>query len=168
MVHRGRHTAAIDGDFVVFLIGMRVNRLWKPHKWLPVFLAMPQMLLWLARHPQAGLLGWTVAWIKGPAFVQYWRSFEQLEQFARAAGEPHLPAWRRFNRAVRASGDVGIWHETYKVRAGEHEVIYANMPRMGLAAAGDHVPVGATSQSSAQRIGADEPSEPALPPYANP
>ena len=27
-----RVTAQIEGDFVVFLIGMRINKLWKPHK----------------------------------------------------------------------------------------------------------------------------------------
>ena len=39
-----RMTAEIEGDFVVFLIGMRINKPWKIHKWLPVFLAMPKML----------------------------------------------------------------------------------------------------------------------------
>ena len=29
-VHKGRRVAHIDGDFVVFLIGMRINRPWKP------------------------------------------------------------------------------------------------------------------------------------------
>lgn len=65
--------------------------------------------------PETGLLAWHNAWIKGPSVVQYWRSFEDLDRFARATDEPHLPAWKTFNKAVRASGDVGIWHETYKV-----------------------------------------------------
>jgi hypothetical protein len=69
-------------DFVVFLIGMRLNRPWKVHKWLPIFTAMPRMLRWLDQHPKA-LLKWHNAWINGPAVVQYWRSFEQLERFAR-------------------------------------------------------------------------------------
>jgi len=51
----GRYTGTIEGDFVVFLIGMRVNKPWKVHR------------------------------------------------------------WRRFNRLVRGSGDVGIWHEAYRV-----------------------------------------------------
>jgi hypothetical protein len=169
VVHRGRYTASIDGDFVVLLIGMRVNRPWKPHKWLPVLVAMPRMLRWLRKHPEAGLLGFGLAWINGPAVVQYWRSFEALDRFARAEGEPHLPAWRRFNRAVRASGDVGIWHETYRVRAGEHEAVYANMPRIGLAAAGRHLGVQASSQTAARRIGSDgAAAEPAVAPYENP
>ena len=39
-----RVTAEIEGDFVIFLIGMRINKLWKVHKWLPVFRAMPRMI----------------------------------------------------------------------------------------------------------------------------
>ena len=79
-----------------------------------------------------------------------------------------MPAWKRFNQAVRASGDVGIWHETYKLRAADYECIYGNMPRVGLAAAGVHVPVGSTGQSAARRIGAVDVDQPALTPYANP
>ena len=167
-VYRGRYTAEMPEDFVVFLIGMRLNRPWKLHKWLPVFSAMPRMLRWLARHPQSGLLSWQTAWISGPAVVQYWRSFEQLNHFARAADQPHLPVWKWFNHAIRGSGDVGIWHETYKVRAGEYECISVNMPRVGLDAAGVHVPVGSTGQSAARRIGATQVDEPALTPYPNP
>ena len=167
-VNRGRYTAQIADDFVVFLIGMRVNRPWKLHKWLPVFIAMPRMLRWLDQHPEAGLLGWHNAWIKGPAIVQYWRSFEDLDHFARAQDEPHFPAWKKFNQAIRASGDVGIWHETYKVRAGDYESIYGNMPRIGLGAAAEYMAVGSTGQSAGKRIGAAEVDQPALAPYANP
>ena len=52
-----RMTAEIEGDFVVFLIGMRINKPWKLHKWLPVFLAMPKMLTELRKHPESGFLG---------------------------------------------------------------------------------------------------------------
>ena len=34
----------IEGDFVVFLIGLRINKPWMLHKWLPVFRAMPRMI----------------------------------------------------------------------------------------------------------------------------
>jgi hypothetical protein len=49
-----RVTANIEGDFVVFLIGMRINKLWKLHKWLPGFLAMPRMIRELERRPESG------------------------------------------------------------------------------------------------------------------
>jgi len=34
-----RVAATIGGDFVAFLIGVRINKPWKINKWLPVFLA---------------------------------------------------------------------------------------------------------------------------------
>ena len=164
-VHPGRFTARAEGDFVVFLIGMRFNKPWKVQKWLPVATAMPRMLRVLAQHPELGCLG-TQQWFgRTTILVQYWRSFEDLDRFARDKDLPHLEPWRRFNRAVRDSGDVGVWHETFKVRAGEYEAVYANMPAFGLAAATGHVPVAAVGQTSAARIGVPDPSEPAVEPY---
>jgi hypothetical protein len=155
-VRTGRWAASHDGEFVVFLIGMRINRPWKVHKWLPVFIAMPRMLMWLGDHPQAGLLHYelTVKSPLSPLVVQYWRSFEDLEQFARSPDAPHLEAWKRFNAAVRDSGDVGIWHETYRVAKGASESMFGNMPPSGLGVAGNLVPVGSTATTAAQRIGA--------------
>ena len=152
-VHPGRYTAEIDGDFVVFVIGMRLNKLWKVHRWGPVFMAMPPMLRELDRHPDKGLLGVRTMWFgRTITLLQYWRSFEQLEHFSRAADDPHLAAWRRFNRRVGANGDVGIYHETFKVPAGGYECVYGNMPIVGLAAAGRHVPVGRRTDTARQRI----------------
>ena len=168
-VVRGRFTAEHDDDFVVFLIGMRINRPWKLHKWLPVVAAMPRMLRELERHPEKGLLGYSQALVNGgPAVVQYWRSFEHLDRFARNRDDPHLPAWRRFNAAVGASGDVGIWHETFRVRAGEYEAVYGNMPVIGLASATTHRPTATRGQTAARRIGTAVTDEPAVPFYDNP
>ena len=164
-----RLTAEIEGDFVVFLIGMRLNRPWKVHQWLPVFTGMQRMLRELGRHPQQGLLrAYTGLLFGGPAVVQYWRSFEHLERFARDPANLHLPAWRWFNRAVKASGDVGIWHETYLVSAGRYEAIYGNMPRIGLAAAAGHVPIARRRQSAAHRVGVSVADEVPVPVYPNP
>ena len=112
-----RMTAEIEGDFVVFLIGMRINKPWKIHKWLPVFMAMPPHAEGARAASRERLsrltLGLTV-------IVQYWRSFEHLEAYARSQDKQHWPAWVAFNKSLGGSrGDVGIWHETYKVRAGE-------------------------------------------------
>jgi hypothetical protein len=150
---RGRYVADIEGDFVVFLIGMRLNKPWKLHRWLPVYRAMGRMLSGLEEQPDRGLLGWRLALIGGPAVVQYWRSFAHLERFARDPGDLHVATWQRWNRTVRDSGDVGIWHETYQVRAGEYEAIYGNMPRVGLAAAGEHLPIGRKGLSAGRRLG---------------
>ena len=36
-VIKGRQTATVDDDVVVFLIGMRFNRILRPRTWLPAF-----------------------------------------------------------------------------------------------------------------------------------
>lgn len=152
-VQDGRYTAEIDGDFVVFTVGMRINRLWKLHQWVPVFRAMRPMMVSLARHPAKGLLG-SRATLSGRtvALVQYWRSFEDLERFARDPDDEHLAAWRRFNRVIGSNGDVGIFHETFRVQAGAFECLYGNMPRYGLAAAGRSVKIGERTDTARQRI----------------
>src|SRR4051812_4574514 len=152
-IFQGRHTATLDGDFVVFLIGMRLNRPWRVRH-LPWFMStMPRMLKELDADPDAGLLGYERALMFGGfAVVEYWRSFEHLERYARNADAAHLPAWKEFNKRIRDSGDIGIWHETYKVRAGDYEAIYGNMPRVGLGAFAQHEPLGSTS-TAARRAG---------------
>jgi hypothetical protein len=51
---------------------------------------------------------------------------------------------------------VGVFHETYRVRAGDYEAIYVNMPRVGLGAAGELDPVGSASRAR-DRIGSATP-----------
>jgi Domain of unknown function (DUF4188) len=160
-IRAGRWAASYDGELVVFLIGMRINRPLKVRQWWPVITAMPRMLKWLDQHPQAGLLHYEQA-LKSPLspmVVQYWRSFEDLERFARAPEAPHLDAWKHYNAKVRSSGDVGIWHETYRVAPGASESLFGNMPARGLGAAGDLAPIGSTAATAAKRIGAREVDE---------
>ncbi len=166
-IHKGRFTAdlsAAGDEVVVFLIGMRINKPWKVSAWWPVFTAMPRMLRYLEQHPQKGLLGYRQSLIPAPTIVQYWRSFDDLERFARDADDPHLEPWRRFNRKVGSSGDVGIWHETYRVSTSDIETIYGNMPPTGLAAAVGLAPIRRGKDSAAARIGVRE-DDPKLPPY---
>ncbi len=56
MIHRERLSARLDGDFVVFLIGMRINNPLMVHKWLPVARSMPRMLKELYRQPDLGFI----------------------------------------------------------------------------------------------------------------
>jgi hypothetical protein len=122
------------------------------------------MLNYLAEHPEKGLLGFQQAVIP-PLLGQYWRSFDDLEAFARNRDDPHLEPWREFNREVGASGDVGIWHETYRVQTANIETIYNNMPPHGLGAVAGLVPVGRGRDSAAVRMGVRTKDEPALPAY---
>ena len=127
-IHAGRWTAALDGPYVVFIIGMRFNKPWKVHRCLPVFLAMPKMIGELEARPELGFLGAQTWFSRTTLMVQYWRSFDALEAYAKARDASHLPAWAAFNRVVGANGDVGIYHETYCIERGTYENIYANMP----------------------------------------
>ena len=143
--------AEIDGDFVVFLIGARPNRklqLLQTFRDLGGRRGMKHMLDYLVEHPEKGLLGYEMGF---PTIVQYWRSFDQLEAFAKNADDPHLGPWRNYWRRVGKSGRTGIWHETFLVRAGEYEAIYGNMPAHGLGKAGRLVPI-AEATSARDRL----------------
>ncbi len=147
-----RMTVHLEGDFVVFLIGMRINRLWKIHKWLPVASAMPKMLKELSQKPESGFLGFQILGGIPPVTLQYWKSFEHLEAYAKDRNSQHYPAWKDFNNKIKSNGHVGIWHETYKVKAGEYECVYNNMPKFGLGKIGDLVPAIGKREFAAQRI----------------
>ncbi len=150
----GRFTAKFDGSFVVFMIGMRINRLLQFSKWIPVAKAMPPMIAELKRHPEMGLLHVEqMFYWRGVVTVQYWRSFDLLHAYAHRRESNHLPAWAEFNRRIGGNGSVGIWHETYLVERGNYECIYVNMPRFGFGAATDHVPVSGRLESARQRVG---------------
>lgn len=153
-IHPRRMTARLEGSFCVFLIGMRINRLWKVHRWLPVARAMPRMLEELRRHPELGLLG-AHQWFGGRTVMvqQYWRSFEHLTAYARRPDLTHLPAWGEFRKRVGDSGDVGIFHETYRVEDGRYEVIYHGMPPFGLGAVGELTEIGNRHETAANRMG---------------
>ena len=149
-IHNQRMTAEMDGEFVVFLIGMRINKPWKIHKWLPVFLGMLRMMRELSAHPELGCLGHTLAL---GFVVQYWRSFAHLEAYAHNKDQLHLPAWSAFQRQTSSNGDVGIWHETYCIAPGHYETFYNNMPAFGLGKVGRVVP--ATGQRERARARRD-------------
>ncbi len=146
-----RMAAHLDGEFVVFLIGMRINKPWKIHKWLPVLLAMPRMIRELERDSESGFLGHNG--IGGKVIVQYWRSFDHLEAYARAHDKAHWPAWVDFNKRVGAArGDVGIWHETYCIKPGQYEAIYSGMPPFGLGRVGELSPASGAKKDARERL----------------
>lgn len=149
----GRYTAQSSEPFVVFLIGMRINRLLALRSWMRVAAAMSPMIAELKRDPALGLLHaqFFLYW-RGVCLVQYWRSFHHLHAYAHARDAAHLPAWAEFNRRVGGNGAVGIWHETYTVEPGNYECIYANMPRFGLAQAARHLPVAGRLETARSRI----------------
>jgi hypothetical protein len=147
-----RMCAEVNGEVVVFLIGMRFNKLWKIHKWLPVFLAMPKMIRELEGKPELGFLGYHLWLGRTVCMLQYWRSVDQLNAYAKSRSNAHLPAWAAFNRAIGKGGDVGVWHETYRTREGDYETVYVNMPRFGLAKATNAVSASGRRESASGRM----------------
>jgi Domain of unknown function (DUF4188) len=148
-----RTTAVVDGEFVVFLVGLRVNKVWRPDRWLGAILAGRAMDRALRADPASGMLDSRLVLTgRGPMFIQIWRDSAALQRFAHAPDELHQAAWKKFYRQVGRSGEVGLWHETYQVGQGKYEAMYANMPRYGLAAAGESAPIGPRGASARERM----------------
>jgi hypothetical protein len=145
---QGLWTARLEGDFVIFIIGTRPDPMHPLRWWNDIggMRGMLHMLKYLSDHPEKGMLGYHFF---GLTIVQYWRSFEHLEAFAADRDDPHASAMRTYWKRVGTSTRSGIWHETFLVRAGEYEAIYANMPPHGLGKVAELVPQ--TEDSSARR-----------------
>jgi hypothetical protein len=149
-----RYTARMDRPVVLFLIGMRVNRLRALRSWTSVAAAMTKMLRELDGNPASGIL-WHRTYVSPPIVMvhQYWESFEKLLDYAHDRQGNHFPAWGEFNRRIGyANGAVGIWHETYLVEPGKCECIYGNMPVFGLAAATARVPAEGRLAAAKDRL----------------
>jgi len=155
-IYRGRYTALTDKPYVVFLVGMRINQLWAVHRWIPVFMAMSKMLVELQKNTSKGLLSAQTRFSWREIMVQsYWRSYDELEHYARALNTVHLPAWKRFNKKTGSGGDVGIWHETYLIDPDHYENIYVNMPVSGFAKSqtSDFIAATGKNETSRKRLG---------------
>jgi hypothetical protein len=78
--------------------------------------------------------------------LQYWRSFDELEAWSRRA--PHSEWWRSAVERMRTRQDLGVYHETFLVKAVEIESIYLDCRPTGLAAFGSlGEPVGPMTTS---------------------
>jgi len=152
-INKNKMTVEVEGEFVVFLIGMRINTLWKIHRWLPVYRAMGRMIRELKQKPELGFISSEYWFGRTTLMVQYWKSLDHLLSYAQNNDASHVPAWLNFNDKIRKSGDVGIWHETYVSQKGSYECVYTNMPRFGLARAGEYVPAKNKYHSARGRLG---------------
>jgi len=151
----GRYTGKAPADATaLFMLGMRANTLAGLARTVPVAAAMGRMLGHLSQHPDAGLLSHHNWFGRTTILVSYWRSAADVQRFASDPAAPHAAVWQKFNRQIKANAGVGIWHELYTVHPGDFEGIYSNMPAFGMAAAGEHVPVGDGWRTSKQRMAA--------------
>ncbi|WP_096435179.1 DUF4188 domain-containing protein [Alteribacter populi] len=150
-VYTGRYHAKTDEDFIVFVIGMRINKWRSVTKWWPVLNAMPPMIKELYSNKDHGFLSLeTTVNFRTIKMVQYWRTLEDL--LAYAHGAKHLHAWKSFNTKVGNNEAVGIFHETYAMTPEKYESLYANMPVYGLAKAIGIQPVTSNTNSAEDRM----------------
>jgi hypothetical protein len=149
-IKAGRATANYPDDFVVLFIGIRVNSWRKFREWWPVFSAAFSMTKEALGLPNTPLLNSNTVWSQSDRrlffFVQHWRSFDELMEWANDSDLQHKPARKAFFKRTAYNGNVGVWHEAYKVQAGQFEAIYANMPRMSLASVGTYRDLRPTSR----------------------
>jgi Domain of unknown function (DUF4188) len=98
---------------------MRINNFFAARKWLPALRAMGPMLRELYQHPEKGFLGgeFFLYW-RGPALVQYWRSFEDLERFAR--NPVRIGKGDRARQGSRRQGDRAAASDAQSGRTGRH------------------------------------------------
>ena len=149
----GRFCARIEGPFVVFLIGMRINRLSAIHRWPKPAWNTYKMVGHMAKEPPDGYLGGELFFYwRGIGMIQYWRDFDALETFARDSDRPHLAAWRQLAAQTANDTTFGYWHETYKVAPDNYECIYGSMPGFGLANASKHVAIASRTETARDRI----------------
>ncbi|MGV8909235.1 MAG: monooxygenase family protein, partial [Propionicimonas sp.] len=121
-----RRTHAYDGSLAVFLIGLRIHKPWRLGLVRSAVAAMPRMIAELERNRAAaargeeesmGFLGsrFTVD-LTGVTSIQWWRSTQDIYEYANSGVREHRPAWVEFYRLAKADPDaVTIWHETYAV-----------------------------------------------------
>ncbi|TQC49681.1 DUF4188 domain-containing protein [Rhodococcus sp. WS4] len=160
-IKAGRYEADYPDEFIVFFIGMRINQLWRINEWWPILRAAFAMVKEAKALPNSPLLKSdavvTVSDWRMPLFIQYWRSFDELVSWANNNDLRHRPAQKEFFRRTAYNGHVGVFHETFRVAAGQYETLYANMPRMGLAAVGEYVPLSGKSRAR-DRMGKRHPA----------
>lgn len=116
-------------------------------------MAMPRMFKKLSTPPseETGFLCYNILGFDN--IVQYWRSFDHLEAYANSSKGEHFPAWVAFNKRMKnCLGDVGVWHESVAVKAGNCDSLYMSMPPHGLGKATSLVPTTG-ARSSAQAVG---------------
>jgi hypothetical protein len=62
--------------------------------------------------------------------LQYWRSFDDLEAWSHRP--PHAQWWRKAVERMRLKRDLGVYHESFLVRAQDIESIYMDCRQTGL------------------------------------
>lgn len=159
-IHRGRMAAEIDGDFVIYINGFRLNNLRAALKYVRAGRKIGKMFERLAEDPDSGFLGYQPALqgLRGGGTIQYWRSLEALQRFAQDPDDMHVPAWKWVNENLR-NGEVGFWAEIYLIEDGNYETFYRDMPPKGLGGLTELVPMAKHSRRLGMTSGRSTPDD---------
>jgi hypothetical protein len=137
-----RLAAEMDGEFVVYINGMRLNKLRAIHKYLIAGRKLAAMFDRLEADPDSGFLGYepAIRGLRSGAAIQYWRSLEDLRAFAQDSDDHHVGAWKWANESIR-KGEIGFWAELYVIGDENYETFYRDVPPIGLGQIADLVPM---------------------------
>jgi hypothetical protein len=139
-----RMVAKMDGGFVIYINGMRLNKLRAIHRWAIAGRKLANMFDRLEADPDSGFLGYQPAFmgLRTGAAIQYWRSLEDLKRFASDPNDLHVPAWKWYNEEVDSGGGVGFWAELYVIGDDDYETFFRNMHHFyGLGKTADTIPM---------------------------
>lgn len=142
-INENRMAAEIDGEYVIYINGMRLNKLRALPRYLRAGLEAAKMFERLEADPDSGFLGYLPAYmgLRSGAAIQYWRSLEDIRRFAHDPDDLHVPAWQWYNEEGGTDGGLGFWAELYVVKDGAFETFYRNVPPVGLGEHGSLVPM---------------------------
>lgn len=152
--NEARMMADIEGEFLVFVVELRIHQLWRFWRWYPVVTAMGRMLTELMEKPEFGLLNFEY-WFafRRQLFLMYWRSYEHMHDWVLDKDATHIPGWKLLNQLMKDSPNtLGFWHESYVVHPYEYEAFYRNVPVVGLGQAGALIPLKGRATTAAARL----------------
>jgi len=158
-VYRGRWAGRIEGDFCVFHIGIILNGHIPSNELKQIGEAFINMHKELEADPEKwgfyGSTNYTSSNIRVDLglTVQYWRSQDHLNAYARQHMAKHFPAMIWSSKMMKLSDHIGFWHESFKVHAGEYEAIYINCPQILLGKAGTLVKAQGSLRTARGRLG---------------
>lgn len=153
-IYNGKYTSKPEEPFVVFIFGMRINNILLFWLWIPFLIRLIGMVSRLRKFRKSGMMNANLFFSgMGLGVMQYWESFDKLEDFAKDNNDIHMANHRKYKKSVGKAGLVGIWHETYLVEHDKFETMYFNIPKWGLAkATNHHIEIPIVQEEARQRL----------------
>ncbi|MEP7286892.1 MAG: DUF4188 domain-containing protein [Chloroflexota bacterium] len=158
---REKFTANVKEPFVFFIVGGHINNVLRPDKWLPIVWQFVKLIRYVQTHPETGCLGGNTylrIFPFGMIFQAYWRSYDDLEHWARSKSEGHLGAWQDYLNRIGWGGQLAIYHELYVVEPGKFEAVYGNSAPYGLSKAMGAVSITGRAHNARGRINPNDES----------